>query len=218
MDARRYRSAPAWSVALLLIASGGAVSAQAKAREPQMPAAVEETPESIARLLAGRHAFTELPTKGKVKHDIKMADQTFAMTDGPSRVALFKLPEFREAYVVTLKSYIYKRAFSQTQMIFVPITVVLDADFVVTRTVLENEFHWKSQTMMKSPRLEAVLPFADGQKGDRFVLVYTRASQVGHLVGFSGGGGPLESTNVSLAQKKSADGNLEVETGPAKKP
>ena len=87
MDTRRYRRAPAWSVALMLIASGGAVSAQAKAQEPQVLVAVKETPESIARLLAGRNAFTELPPKGKVKHDIKMADQTFAMTDGPSRVA-----------------------------------------------------------------------------------------------------------------------------------
>jgi hypothetical protein len=216
MDKRRYPRA--WSLALLLIASGGALPAQATAQEPQVPAAVAETPESIVRLLAGRNAFTGLPPKGKVKHDIKMADQTFAMTDGPSRVALFKLPEFHDVYVLTLKSYIFKRAFSQTQKIFVPTTVVLDADFVVTRTVQENEFQWKSETMMKGPRLEARLPFTDGQKGDRFVLVYTRASQVGRLVGFSGGGGPFDTTAVSMPQEKSADGNLEVETGPAKKP
>ena len=218
MDTRRYRHSPVWSLALLLIASDGAVPAQAMAQEPPVPAAVEESPESIARLLAGRKAFTELPPKGKVKHDIKMADQTFAMTDGPSRVALFKLPEFGETYVVTLKSYVYKRAFSQTQKIFVPTMVVLDADFVVTRTVLENQLQWKSETMTKGPRLQAMLPFTDVQKGDRFVLVYTRASQVGHLVGFSGGGGPFEPTGVSFPQEMSADGNLEVETGPAKKP
>jgi hypothetical protein len=213
MDTRRYRRAPAWSLALLLIASGGAVLAQATAQEPQVAAAVQETPESIARLLAGRNAFTEVPPKGKVKRDIKMADQTFAMADGPSRVVLFKLPELREAYVVTLKSFIYKRAFSQTQKIFVPTMAVLDADFVVTRTVLANEFQWKSETMMKGPRLQAVL--TDMQKGDRFVLVYTRASQVGVALSFAGGG-PFERPSFHL--ETSADGNFEVQTGPAKKP
>jgi hypothetical protein len=214
MDTRRYRRAPAWSLALLLIASGGAVLAQAMAQEPQVPAAVEETPESIVRLLAGRNAFTELPPKGKVKHAIKMADHPFAMADGLSRVVLFKLPELREAYALTLKSYIYQRRFSP-QKIFVPTMAVLDADFVVTRTVLANEFQWKSETMMKGPRLQAVLPFTDVQKGDRFVLVYTRASQVGATLSFAGGG-PFERPSFHL--ETSADGNLEVQTGPTKKP
>jgi hypothetical protein len=93
----------------------------------------QETPTSIARLLAGRQAFAKLTVKSKVKRDIKMDDQTYPMADGPSRVVLLKLPDYQEPYDLTIKSYQYKHAFSTKFGIFVPTIVVLDGDFAVTR-------------------------------------------------------------------------------------
>ena len=141
----------------------------------------QETPTSIARLLAGRKAFAVLTAKGKVKRDIKMDDLTYPMADGRSRVVLLKLPIPREVYALTIKSYQFKHAFSTTFGIFVPTTVVLDDDFAVTRTVPETALQWKSENMMKGARGEGHLPFTESQKGERFVLLYTRGRLVGRL-------------------------------------
>jgi Maltose operon periplasmic protein precursor (MalM) len=170
-----------------------------------------ETPTSIARLLAGRKAFAELTVKGKVKRDIKMDDQTYPMADGPSRVVLLKLPDYQEPYALTIKSYQYKHAFSTTFGIFVPTTVVLDGDFAVTRTVPETALQWKSASMMKGARLQARLPFTESQKGERFVLLYTRGRFVGEPTRLP------DILNVPpnfLHAETTADGNIEAETGP----
>ncbi len=170
---------PGWRGVRLLMIFTAALPAMAIAQEAPGAAPGQETPTSIARLLAGRKAFAELTVKGKVKRDIKMDDQTYPMADGPSRVVLLKLPDYQAPYTLTIKSYQFKHAFSTTFGIFVPTTVVLDGDFAVTRTVPETALQWKSASMMKGARLQARLPFTESQKGERFVLLYTRGRFVG---------------------------------------
>ena len=150
--------------------------------------------------------------KGKVKRKIKMDDQTYPMEDGPTRVVLLKLPDYQAPYALTIKSYQFKHAFSSTFGIFVPTTVVLDGDFAVTRTVPETALQWKSMSMMKGARLQATLTFTESQKGERFVLLYTR----GHLVGRptpKADLGPNVPENAFSAET-TAQGNIEAETGP----
>jgi Maltose operon periplasmic protein precursor (MalM) len=206
-----------WRSVCLLVTLAAVLPAMAIAIEQDAPDAAprQETPTSIARLLAGRKAFVELTRKGKVKRDIKMDDQSYAMADGPSRVVLLKLPDYQEPYALTIKSYQFKRAFSTTFGVFVPTIVVLDADFAVTRTVPENALKWESMSMMKGARLEARLPFTELQNGERFVLLHTR----GHFVGrptLRPDLGP----NVpegAFSAKTTADGSIEAETGPITK-
>src|SRR5262245_6917945 len=110
------------AVAVLVAALGIGLGAHRGVEYQDAPGAApsQETPTSIARLLAGQKAFAELTMKGKVKRDIKMADQTYAMADGPSRAVLLKLPDFQKPYALTIKSYQFKHAFSFTYGVFVP--------------------------------------------------------------------------------------------------
>ena len=203
---------PGWRGVPLLVILTAALPAMAIAQDAPGAAPGQETPTSIARLLAGRKAFAELTVKGKVKRDIKMEDQAYAMADGPSRVVLLKLPDYQEPYTLTIKSYQSKHAFSLTFGIFVPTIVVLDGDFAVTRTVPETELQWKGASMMKGARLVAKLPFTESQKGERFVLLYTR----GRLVGRPTPKAEL-APNVPqdfFSAETTAEGDIEAETGP----
>jgi hypothetical protein len=202
---------PGWRGVLLLVILTAALRAIAIAQDAPGAAPGQETPTSIARLLAGRKAFAALPVKGKVKRNIKMDDQTYPMADGPSRVVLLKLPDYQEPYTLTIKSYQYKHAFSVKYGIFVPTTVVLDGDFAVTRTVPETELKWKSASMMKGARLEARLSFNESQKGERFVLLYTRGRFVGRPTRMADIGNVPTSFFIA---ETTADGNIEAEMGP----
>jgi len=207
---RRVRL-PGWRGVLCLVVLTPALLA---AQDAPGAAPGLETPTSIAQILAGRKAFAALPVKGKVKRDIKMDDQTYPMDDGPSRVVLLKLPDSPEPYALTIKSYQFKHAFSTTYGIFVPTTVVLDGDFAVTRSVPETALQWKSESMMKGARLQVTLPFTESQKGERFVLLYTRGRFVGRLT-------PMADLGPNVPQrffnaKTTAEGQIEAEMGPIK--
>jgi len=203
---------PGWRGALLLVILTAVLPAMTIAQDAPGAGTGQETPTSIARLLAGRKAFAVLTVKGKVKLDIKMDDQTYPMADGPSRVVLLKLPDSPEPYALTIKSYQVKHGFSTTSGIFVPTTVVLDGDFAVTRTVPETALQWKSESMTKGARMQVMLPFTESQKGERFVLLYTRGRLVGRLPPTANLGPNVPQS--FLRAKTTADGQIEAETGP----
>jgi hypothetical protein len=54
-----------------------------------------------------------------------MSDDTHAMPEGPSRVVLLKLAEYRQPYVLTLKSAVTK-GWGRKERVFVPTVIVLD--------------------------------------------------------------------------------------------
>lgn len=207
-NVRRQQWLPSWRGALLLVIS--TLPAMSIAQDAPGAATPQETPTSIARLLAGRQAFAKLTVKSKVKRDIKMDDQTYPMADGPSRVVLLNLPDYQEPYDLTIKSYQYKHAFSTKFGIFVPTIVVLDGDFAVTRTVPETGLRWKSQSMMKGARLEVRLPFAESEKAERFVLLYTKGRAVGKPTPMP----DYVSRPIAFVAETTADGSIEAETGP----
>jgi hypothetical protein len=197
---------------LLLAILAAASPAMPKAHDAPGATLGPETAASIARLLTGQKAFAELAVKGKVKRKIKLDDQTYPMADGPSRVVLLKLPDYREPYALTIKSYQFKHAFSTTFGIFVPTIVVLDGDFAVTRTVPETALQWKSASMMKGARLQTTLSFTESQKSERFVLLHTSGHRVGQPTPRADLG-PNVPENAFSAET-TAEGNIEAETGP----
>jgi maltose operon substrate-binding protein precursor MalM len=168
-----------------------------------------QTPEAVARLLAERPTAVALPISGKVSHKITLDDEAFAMPDGQSRAVLFSLPEYRAPYVLTVKSFLYKRAMSRTEKIFVPLAVVLDAHYHITRAVSESALEATRPGMMKGPAYQVRLPIGDSQNEERFVLVFTRGTAVGD---------PLRVLNqrIGLRAQRSADGDIEAETKPSK--
>jgi hypothetical protein len=203
---------PGWRGVVLLVILTAALPAMVLAQDAAGAAPGQETPTSIARLLAGRKAFAELTVKGKVKRAIKMNDQAYPMADGPSRVVLFKLPDYQKPYALTIKSYQFKHSFSTTFGIFVPTIVVLDGEFAVTRTVPDAALQWKAASMMKGARLQANVPFTESQEGERFVLLYTRGRFVGRPTP-KADLGPNVPENFFSAET-TAEGNIEAETGP----
>lgn len=194
--------------------------------DTQTDIAVEHPAARVARLLADRHAFVEIPRKGKVTRKIELKDETYAMPGGPSRVVLLRLPHYQEPYALTVRSFLVKRAMSRTENIFVPSAIMLDADFVVTRTVPETELRSKSAGMIKGPAVEVTIPFIASQAGERFALVYTQASAVGQSLirepWQPNGGLPL-ATNVGSAigdafirRQRSGHGMIQIQTKPTK--
>lgn len=190
------------------------------ARDAQADVAVEHAASPVARLLAERDAVVEIPRKGKVTRKIQLTDETYAMPGGPSRVVLLKLPEYQQSYALTLRSFVVRRAISLKEDIFVPTTVLMDADFVVTRTVSETELR------PKGPSVEATIPFTLAHSGERFVLVYTQARAVGQRLTREPSepnlGLPL-ATNIGSAigdvltrRQRSGHGTIQVQTKPGK--
>jgi hypothetical protein len=208
----RQPQLPRWRSLALLVIWTAAIPAIARAQDALDAAPGQETPTSVARLLAGRKAFAALRVKGKVKRDIKMDDEAYPMVDGSSRVVLLKLPDYQEPYALTIKSYQFKHWLSTTFGILVPSIVVLDGDFAVTRTVPETALQWKSASMMKGARLQATLPFTESEKSERFVLLYTKARFVGQPTPMADLG-PNVPENFFSAEA-SAEGNIEAETRP----
>lgn len=197
-----------WWLALVLSmlpigTSVGAVGPQASA------SAVEQSPAMVAQRLTESHAVVELPVKGKVSRKIELKNDTFAMPGGPSRVVLLSLPEYRAPYVLTVKSFLYKRAMSRTEKIFVPTTILLDGNYRVTRTVSEAELEANRAGMAKGPSYQATIPITEAQSDERFVLIYTDGAAVG---------GPIRVVNQMLffRAERSADGDIEAETKPNK--
>ena len=95
-DITRQLRLPGWRGVRLLVTLMAAFVVTTIAQDAPGAVPGQETPRSLARLLAGRKAFAALPVKGKVKRDIKMDDQTYPMADGPRRVVLLKLPDNQE--------------------------------------------------------------------------------------------------------------------------
>jgi len=179
----------------------GAVGPQASVSD------VGQTPAMVVQLLAERHAVVELPVKGKVSRKIELEDDTFAMPGGPSRVVLLSLPEYRAPYVLTVKSFLYKRAMSRTEKIFVPTTILLDGNYRVTRTVSEAELESNGARMVKGPSYQATIPITEAQSDERFVLIYTDGAAVGHPV-------RVVNQRLGLRAERSPDGDIEAETKP----
>lgn len=189
------------------------------ARDAQAEVVAGQFASPVARLLAERHAFIEIPRKGKVTRKIALKDETYAMPDGPSRVVLLKLPEYRQPYALTLKSFVVRRVISLTETIFVPTTVLMDADFVVTRTVSETEL------LPKGLSVEATIPFTAPHTGERFVLVYTQARAVGQRLTreWEPNLGLSLETDIGSAigqaltrRQRSGHGTIQVQTKPGK--
>jgi len=170
---------------------------------------LEQTPAMVAKLLAERHAVVQLPVKGKVSRKIALEDDTFAMPGGPSRAVLLSLPEYRAPYVLIVKSFLYKRAMSRTEKVFVPTTILLDSNYRITRTVSEAQLEANEAGMIKGPSYQATIQITETQSDERFVLIYTDGAAVGDPI-------PVVNQRWGFRAQRSPDGDIEAETKPNK--
>jgi len=135
-----------------------------------------KSPEVIARLLAEQGKLVALPApKGKVKQIIERNDKAHAFPSGESKAVLFKLPDFTRPYTLKLSSFC--NCSGPSKSVFVPMIVLLDAEFKHVYQLEETDL------VSKYESLEANIKMNAGRKADSYLLIYTRGDLVGELLG-----------------------------------
>jgi hypothetical protein len=150
------------AMVLLMAASSRPMAAH----EPPTPT----YPVQIVRALIDRGDVVRLPVKGHARRSIKKDAEVFAMSFGPSRVVLVRLPDTPKPYELVVRSWL--TGLGLTKHVFVPSAIVFSEDLERTWTVPETAFVVKAKTFSKPPRLEGTIAVAP-ERGARFVLVYT---------------------------------------------
>ena len=171
------------------------------------------TPEAVARLLVDEKRMVAVPPpKGKVKQGIDKSAPTYPFNSGQSPAMLFRLPEYRGPYELSIFSLCNCLGFSKS--IFVPSGAFLDDMLQQTHDLPEDEFQTHSGGM-KPYNVEATIVIDEERKADRFLLLYTRGERAGerqgHLDAVSGG---AVSAVIPMNVKRALNGTLELETRP----
>lgn len=166
-----------------------------------------QTPSEIARFLVDHGTVVQVPAKGKAKHVIEKGAPTFPMLGGPSRVVLFKLPEYRTPYVITMTSFVYGFSLKGLKYgMFIPNAIMFDGDFQQTREWAASEFVGVQMA------LQVRIAVREEQKAYRFLLVYTRAGAVGEPIGVHGEGAGGAISAALTRVRGSETGRIDVET------
>ena len=152
----------------------------------------------IARSLVDAGSAIVLPATGKTRHTIAKDAPTFTLGGGPSTVVIFRLPEYRASYRLTVKSS------EQRSGIFVPRGVFLDEAFQPVVDFDESRLSGVND-------LVAELAVGSHMRRAQYLLLYTR----GDVVGFSVPRGRMGLISSELHwTERSLDAKLEIETGP----
>lgn len=173
------------------------------------------TPQEIAQHLNHNGTVVQVPASGKAKQSIQKESPTFPFPDGESRVALFRLPEYSVPYTLTVASGIGGFGFGKD--VFVPTGLLFDGDFQRTRDLPESDFAQKSNTLV------ATISFDDQQKGDRYLLLFTRGALVGermdkvHPQTNTAGAVPALISFKLVKAQRAANGSIQVEAKPTKR-
>jgi maltose operon substrate-binding protein precursor MalM len=180
------------------------------------PSASGESPEQIVRLLAEDGKLIALPTgKGTIKHRINKDTPSFVFPTGPSRVIVFKMPEYRAPYTLIIRSNL---GFGFSKSVFVPSGFFFDAEFRQSRVLLETQFTTRERGMTKGYHLEANIQVNDHNKEDRFLLLYTNDEAVGERQGTATATSASATfvAMIDLPVRRASEGIVEFETKPNK--
>jgi hypothetical protein len=200
---------------LLLVA---AVPAGAQEPSPSPVAAEEALP------LAGA-AAQPLAAKGETRVSVPKDAPRLEFDTGPSAYALFRLPDYTQPYTITVQSFC--QCMGLDKRLFIPLAAVLDEGFRVTRRTSEHDVARRYPKLSFGdayPRLEARLAFADEDRAERYLVVYTDGDRVGETFDIAAGpeaGGRAGRVglraSIDFKLKRSADAALKVQVSPARR-
>jgi hypothetical protein len=200
-------------VALVLIQLTCAIAAMPVLSDHQEAGnAALKAPADIARMLADQKKVVIVPgLNKKVSGQIEKEDPQYGFAQGQSPAVLFKLPESTVPY--TLKVSSVCNCFGFKKSIFVPSGVFLNADFIETSKLEEDDL--KS----KGSGIEALLLMEGQRLSDRYLLVYSRGDLLGQTAGtIAVGGGGVAGALLfgAMKQSRAAHGKVELEAVPPK--
>jgi hypothetical protein len=165
-----------------------------------------QSPSEVARLLVDHGTAVQVSAKGKVKHTIENEAPTFVLPSGPTRVVLFKLPEYRTPYVIAVKSVVYGFSLKGLKYgLFVPNAIMFDDGFQQTREWAASEFVGVQMA------LQVRIAVGEEQKASRYLLLYTSADAVGEPIRVRGTAG-AELQEMLTRVRGSETGRIDVET------
>lgn len=168
-------------------------------------------PSEIARSLAEQGAIVDVPEQGQVRREIEKDAPTFQTPNGPTTALLLRLPKYQAPYLMTISSF--KRGFGPATKVFVPMGISFDADFRPLSRFAEE------QLRIVGDRLIVDVMIGDKLAGARYMLLFTRASQVQQRLETPGGpkGNPIEKKLAALlgvgAVERSLEATIYVATG-----
>jgi hypothetical protein len=166
--------------------------------------------EQITRRIADQGQITPLSLKGTVKHEIGKNAPSYVLPTGQSRVAVFKLPDYRTPYALAINSLC--RCLGIHKSIFVPSGTFFDAEFRPTHVLRETQFAAKAPGM-KGYRLAAEIQVDGEYRDDRFLLLYTTADAVGTRYGTVSGvvAGASVVATIRVPVERAPEGTVEFE-------
>lgn len=171
-----------------------------------------KAPADIARMLADQKKIVIIPgLNKKVSGKIEKEDPQYGFAQGQSPAVLFKLPESTLPYTLKVSSVCNCLGFSKS--IFVPSGVFLNADFIETTKLEEDDL--KS----KGSGIEALLLIEGQRLSDRYLLVYSRGDLLGQTAGkidVVGNGVAGALLFGAMKQSRAAHGKVELEAAPPK--
>jgi hypothetical protein len=175
--------------------------------------ATSKAPADIARMLADQKKIVIVPgLNKKVSAKIEKEDPQYGFAQGQSPAVLFNLPESKFPYTLKVSSVCNCLGFSKS--IFVPSGVFLNADFIETAKLEEDDL--KS----KGSGVEALLLIEGQRLSDRYLLVYSRGDLLGQTAGkidLGGANGLAAALLVgAMKQSRAAHGKVELEAAPPK--
>jgi hypothetical protein len=131
-------------------------------------------PSEIARTLAGQGTTVEIPVTGQIRREIEKGAPTFQTPNGETTAMLLRFPAYQQPYLMTVSSF--KRGLGPATKVFVPMGITFDADFRPISRFGDE------QLRSVEDRLVIDLMIGDKLAQARYLLLFTRASQVDHRV------------------------------------
>lgn len=170
-------------------------------------------------------AAQPLAARGETRVNVAKDAPRLEFDTGASAFALLRLPDYEGPYTIAVQSFCQCMGFGKR--IFIPLAAVLDEGFRVTRRLGEQDVGRRYPRLSFGdayPRLEARLAVGDGDRVDRYLLIYTDGDRVGETFEVAAGpeaGGRADRVgmraSVDLKLKRSADGVLKVSVSPARR-
>jgi hypothetical protein len=195
-----------------LLVCGAMIAASALgAAAGQAPVNAVQPPSEIARLLAQHEAPVDVPERGQIRREIEKDAPRFQTLNGETTAMLLRLPKYQAPYLMTVSSF--KRGIGPATKVFVPMGISFDSQFRPLSRFGDDELR------SVGDRLIVDLMIGDKLADARYMLVFTRASQVQQRIQTDGGkkGNPVESRIEALlgigAAQRSLEATLYVATG-----
>jgi hypothetical protein len=106
---------------------------------------------------------------------------TFNFPTGSSPFLVIQLPDFTAPYAFRVSSDC--KCFGFKKQIFAPAVAIFDKDYNLTRSVPEDAFVVEEPSMSRPMRAEANIEVGEGNRGEKYLIVYTDGTKAGSTAG-----------------------------------